>query len=205
MNGFWKKVAALCIAAAAIAASVTLATAATDGNGDNSSGNKPRIFRAPPPPGPDEHLSALAKQLDVSTSKLRDALDAVRQKLGRPEPPSGRPPSRSELEKRCNEFTDALAKELGKSADEVRAANKAVIKAEIEDAVKDGRLTQAQADKAIERIGDAPCLPLFGPHVGARCGPPPGMKRGSGNSGNSDSTLPAPPPGAPMLEFGPAA
>ena len=39
------------------------------------------------------------------------------------------------MEKRCNELTDALAKELGKSGDDVRAAIKAAAKKDIEEAV----------------------------------------------------------------------
>jgi len=205
MNSFWKKVAALCLAAAAIAASVAIATAATGGSGKSSAGGSAKgsagVFRAAVPGGPDEHLSALAKELGVSSSDLRDALDSVRQKLGPPKRPSG-PPSRAGFEKRCNEITDALASKLGKSGDEVRSAIKKVAKADIEDAVKAGRLTRDQADKILAHTDSAPCLPLFGPHGGGHCGPPPGARRGSGSG---DTVMPAPPPGGPALEFGPAA
>ena len=51
------------------------------------------------------------------------------------------------MEKRCNELTDALAKELGKSGDDVRAAMKAAAKKEIEEAVDAKRLTRSQADQ----------------------------------------------------------
>jgi hypothetical protein len=197
MSSFWRKVAALCVAAAAIAASVAIATAATGGNGNSSS----RVAKAAVPAGQDEHLSALAKELGVSSSDLRDALDAVRQKVEPPKRSSGRP-SRAQLEKRCNEVTNALASELGKSGDEVRAAIKAVTKAEIADAVKDGRLTQSQADKILARVDDAACLPAFGPGPGGHCGPPPGARRGSGSG---DSVMPAPQSGGPATEFAPAA
>jgi Spy/CpxP family protein refolding chaperone len=197
MSSFWRKVAAICVAAAAIAASVAVATAATGGNGNSPS----RVGKAAVPAGPDEHLSALAKELGVSSSKLRDALDDVRQKLEPPKRPSGRP-SRAQLEKRCNEMTDALASELGKSGDEVRAATKKVMKAEIEDAVKDKRLTRSQADKILDRLDDAACLPAFGPGPGGHCGPPPGARRGSGSG---DSAIPAPQSGGPAMEFAPAA
>src|SRR5262245_50052259 len=202
MNGFWKKVAALCIAAAAIAASVAIATAATGGDENNSSTqDKPTILKARIAGDPEEHLSALANELGVSNSELRDAFDAVLRKLGPPKPPTGSP-SRSEMEHRCNELTDALGKELGKSGDEVRSAIKTVMKGEIEDAVKNGALTQSQADKMLAGLDDAACLPAIGMKVDAYCGPPPGAERGSGKT---DSTLPAPPPGAPMFEFGPGA
>jgi hypothetical protein len=197
MSSFWRKVAALCVAAAAIAASVAIATAATGGNGNS----KPKVFKSELP-NPDEHFSALAKELGVSTSKLRDALDAVREDLGPPKRPTG-PPSRAQLEKRCKEMTDALASKLGKSGDEVRAAIKAVTKSEIEDAVKDKRLTQSEADKILDRLDDASCLPGFGPGLAVHCGPPPGARRGSERG---TDVMPAPPPGGPAtFEFGPAA
>jgi hypothetical protein len=196
MSSFWRKVAALCVAAAAIAASVAIATAATGGN-DNSSS---KVTRGPLAPDREEHFSALAKELGVSTSDLREAFDAVREKLAPPERPSGRP-SRAQLEKRCKEMTDALASELDKSGDEVRAAMKAVTKSEIEDAVKDKRLTQSQADKILDRLDDAACPPVFGPGLAVHCGPPHGARRGSDNG----ASVPAPPGGGPAIEFGPAA
>ena len=55
------------------------------------------------------------------------------------------------MEKRCNELTDALAKELGKSGDDVRAAMKAAAKKEIEEAVDAKRLTRSQADRILSR------------------------------------------------------
>jgi hypothetical protein len=201
MHSFWKKVGALCLAAAAIAASVAIATAATGGNDKPSARGSAGGFKAAVPVGPDEHLSALAKELGVSSGDLRDALDAVREKLGPPKRPSG-PPSRAGMEKRCNEITDALASKLGKSGDEVRAATKKVMKAEIADAVKDKRLTQSQADKILEHIDSAACLPAFGPGHGGHCGPPPGARRGSDRG---ESVMPAPQSGGPTTEFVPAA
>jgi hypothetical protein len=198
MSSFWRKVAALCIAAAAIAASVAIAAAATGGNGNS----KPRVFKSELPANPDEHFSALAKELGVSTSDLRDAFDAVREKSKPPKPPNG-PPTRAQLEKRCNKLTDALASELNKSGDEVRAAIKAVTKSEIEDAVKDKRLTQSQADKMLDRLDDTACLPVFGPGLAVhRCGAPPGARRGSESGA---TVMPEPPAGGPTLEFGSAA
>ena len=66
------------------------------------------------------------------------------------------------MEKRCNEFTDALAKQLGKSGDDVRAAMKAAAKKDIEEAVDGKRLTRSQADRILSRIDDAACMPAFG-------------------------------------------
>lgn len=203
MHSFWRKVAALCLAAAAIAASVAIATAATGGNDKSSAGGSKGVLKAAVPAGPDEHLSALAKELGVSTGDLRDAFDAVREKLGPRKRPSDRP-SRADLEKRCNEITDSLASKLGKSGDEVRAATKKVMKAEIADAVKDKRLTQSQADKILDRLDKAACLPAFGRGPGGHghCGPPPGARHGSDRG---DSVRPAPQSGGPAMEFAPAA
>ena len=80
------------------------------------------------------------------------------------------------MEKRCNEFTDALAKELGKSGDDVRAAMKSAAKKEIEEAVDAERLTRSQADQILSRIDDAACAPAFGfhGHGGPGCGGPGG-------------------------------
>jgi hypothetical protein len=166
-----------------------------------------------PPPGfgmrlrgdPGEHLAAFAKELGVSTSKLQAALDAVRQKLGPPKPPNGtQPPTRAEMEQRCTDLTNALASELGKTGDEVRAAAKAVAKADIASAVKAKRLTQAQADQILKRIDAAKCLPpLGGPgfHVFGCGGPPPG----AGVAPGAGSGRVAPQSSRSTLEFAPAA
>ena len=88
----------------------------------------------------------------MSEDKLRDALEAVRQDLEPPaRPRPGEPPTKAQMEKRCNEFTDALAKELDKSGDDVRAAMKAAAKKEIEEAVDDGHLTRSQADRILSQ------------------------------------------------------
>jgi uncharacterized protein (DUF433 family) len=76
-----------------------------------------------------------------------------------------------------------IAKAKGKTLDDVRAAVKADAKARADKAVKDGDLTQAQADDllahldgALEHLGDAP-PPMFRRHH--RDGPgPPGMRPG---------------------------
>jgi hypothetical protein len=169
--------------------------------------------RAPGPP-PGEHLATLAGELDVSQENLQDALEAVRQDLAPPRRPRrGQRPTRAQMEKRCNEFTDALAKELNKSGDDVRAAVKSAAKKGIEEAVDAGRLTRAQADRMLSRIDDAACLPAFGFHGrgGPGCGGPggPGGHGGpggrferhappSGDSGSEGSSTVAPAPfGAP--------
>jgi hypothetical protein len=95
------------------------------------------------------------------------------------------------MEKRCNEFTDALAKELDKSGDDVRAAIKAAAKKGVEEAVDDGRLTRSQADRILSRLDDAACLPAIGFHGGGHgCGGPGGP---DGPGGRFER--PAAPPG----------
>jgi hypothetical protein len=123
------------------------------------------------------------------------------------------------MEATCTKFTDALAKELGKTGDEVRSAMKAVAKDRLAAAVKAGRLTQAQADEIEKRIDSSACSPLGpgGPAFHGGCGgrghgpggpgpgfgpggrdgdgpppgfgPPPGDSNGSG-SGSSGSSAP---------------
>jgi hypothetical protein len=148
------------------------------------------------PPG--EHLSTLADELGVTEAKLRDAFEAVREDLRPPERPRrGQPPTKAQMEKRCNELTDALAKELGKSGDDVRAAMKSAAKKGIEQAVDDGHLTRKQADQILSRIDDAACAPKFGFHKfggpGHGCGGP-GGPGGRGERGRFEH--PAPPPGS---------
>jgi hypothetical protein len=183
---------------------VSVSGAATSGSkrdGGSGTARSESRFRAPLPP-PGEHLSTLADELGVSQEKLRDALDAVREDLGPPRRERrAQRPTRAQIEKRCNEFTDALAKELDKSGDDVRAAIKSAAKKGIEEAVDDGRLTRSQADRILSRLDDAACLPGFGIHGGPGCGgpggpggrfehrlPPPG---GSGSEGSS-TVIPAP-------------
>jgi hypothetical protein len=183
-----------------------------DGGGGSGSQSQDRLRAPGPPPG--EHLATLAGELDVSQERLQDALEAVRQDLAPPRRPRrGQRPTRAQMEKRCNEFTDALARELNKSGDDVRAAVKSAAKMGIEEAVDAGRLTRAQADRMLSRIDDAACLPAFGFHGrgGPGCGGPggPGGHGGpggrferhappSGDSGSEGSSTVAPAPfGAP--------
>jgi hypothetical protein len=132
---------------------------------------------------PRRHLSELASELDVSASKLRAALRAAHRKVGPPDPPAeGERPSREALEQHCKELTDAVASELGKSGDDVRAAIKSVLEKKIEAAVDAKRLTREQADRMLERIASASCLPAGpgGPHG---CGGPGGPGRHGGPGG----------------------
>jgi hypothetical protein len=195
----WKWIAAMSVLVLGIVVSVS--GAATSGSKrDGGSGTSTlsekrqgeKRLHVIGPPG--EHLSTLADELGVTEAKLRDAFEAVREDLKPPERPRrGQPPTKAEMEKRCNELTDALAKELGKSGDDVRAAMKTAAKKEIEEAVDAKRLTRSQADKILSQIDDAACAPKFGLHIrgGHGCGGP-GGPDGPGERGRFEHPAPAP-------------
>jgi hypothetical protein len=190
----WKTVAATAVLTAGLAASVAVAATPKSSNGNSGTAR----MRAAPA-DPQQHLAALAKELKVTDAQLQSALNAVRDKLGPPPRPGSGRPSRSTLEKRCNEFTDTLASELSLSGDTVRAAIKSVAKDEVQAAVQAGRLTQAQADQILSRINSADCLPPFGPRGagGPGCGPPPAVQNNT-QSGAQGNGLPSyTPSGAP--------
>ena len=190
---FWRWAAVIGVLMLGIVGSIAVAAPKGGGSGSNSdSSGDPatqrfgdvRFERR----GPGRHLSSLAKELGVTTTKLREALEAVSDDLGPPEPPAdGDRPGKADIEKRCTELTDALASKLDKTGGEVRAAIKTVLKKKIEAAVDAKRLTRAQADRMIARIDDAACVaPLGGPGGPGGChggpgrglrfhhGPPPG-------------------------------
>lgn len=184
MRPGWKWVAAMAVLVLGIVVSVSgAATSGSKRDGGGSSQGQDQMRAPGPPPG--KHLGTLAGELGVSESALRDALEAVRRDLEPPQRPRrGQRPSRAQMQKRCNEFTDALAKELGKSGDEVRGAMKSAARKGIEQAVDDGHLTRGQADRVLSRIDDAACVPAFGFHGrgGPGCGGP-GGPRGHGGPG----------------------
>jgi len=185
MRPGWKWMAAMSVLVLGIVVSVSgAATSGSQRDGGSADRAQRGEGRMHPPGPPGEHLATLAGELGVSDQKLRDALEAVREDVGPKERPRrGQRPSRAQMEKRCNEFTDALAKELGKSGDDVRDAMKSAARKDIEQAVDDGHLTRGQADRILSRIDDAACLPAFGMHRGGPgCGGP-GGPRGHGGPG----------------------
>ena len=159
-----------------------------------------------------EMAKALAKQLDVSEADAAKALDSGRQALEKQF--QSQRDRRQFRPRAANEaFVKAIADELNKSTDEVRkalkAARRAKLNGKLDEAVKEGRLTQKQADEIKKRAeqggpmrfrfhrGGPPGGPGFGPPEGGPpgLGPdgdgPPGQRRGGGFQ------APAPPPGVP--------
>jgi hypothetical protein len=200
MKRSWKLIAVVAVVVLALTSSLAMAATRSDTGRSGSA----RAQQGPPPvQGKD--LSKLAAQLDVSAQDLRDAFDAVRKTVPPPKRPGdgAKRPTKAQMEKRCTTVTDALAKELGKSGDEVRAATKAVGKDDLAQAVKDGRLSQAQADKLSSRIDSATCV--FGPPGGhghgcggpggrpphGAGGPPGGMLPGDMPPANGSGSAPA--------------
>ena len=194
MRFSWKAIAVTAALVVGLAASVAVAATPKSGNGKNGTA---RLRVAPV--DPQQHLSALAKELGVTDAQLQSALDAVRDKLGPPPRPGSGRPSRATIEKRCNELTDTLASELNLSGDTVRAAIKTVAKDEIAAAVKAGRLSQQQANKILDQINSADCLPPFGPPGlgGPGCGPPPAVQNNNQSGTQGSGLLAVPLSGAP--------
>ena len=117
--------------------------------------------RGGPAGGPADLMGAAAKAIGISQDELFD-------------------------EFRGGKKLSEVAKDHGKSFDDVKAAVKAVLKERLDDAVKNGPLTQEQADQMLSRLTEN--LDDFGGfrahHFG---GPPPEWP----------SEMPDPPPGMP--------
>lgn len=112
---------------------------------------------------------------------------------------------RVDVQQRAQEFLNAFAAKLGKSPADVLGAFKSVEKDRVAQAVRDGKLTQQQADQANQRIDQAQGLPIgghgFGPGPGHKGGPgAPGKPGGPGAPGK-----PGGPMGGPGLAADPAA
>src|SRR2546426_11711037 len=69
---------------------------------------------------------------------------------------------RATVQQRAQDFLNALASKLGKRPDEGQAAFKAVEKDRVAQAVKDGKLTQGQADQINARIDQSTGIGPFG-------------------------------------------
>lgn len=81
----------------------------------------------------------------------------------------------------ASDLAAAINKRAGTSitADQVEGAVQDLLKAHLDEAVKAGRITQAQADEMLKRAQDAPGLPgVGGPGHGPGFGHGPGMRGG---------------------------
>ncbi len=153
-----------------------------------------------------EEASAIAAELDgVSNSDVEKALAKVEAKHERTEGQGDRRSFRREL--RRDDFAAGLAAELHKTTAEVQkalqAARKKQFNARLDQAVKNGRITQKQADQIKKNFANGP--PNFrGGHRGLKFrGPdgdgPPGAGPGAGPGPGSFSG--PPPAGAPGVAY----
>ena len=129
-------------------------------------------------PGKDKGMmgvdtAKLATKLGVDEAKLKTAIETVQQAL-KPtaKPTDGTKPTEADRTAREAAFAEALAKELGidkaKVTDaltalktEAQASMKEAFKAKLDQAVKDGKLTQAEAD-AVIKAADAGVIGMGG-------------------------------------------
>jgi hypothetical protein len=184
---------------ALIGAGLTLA-ASSGTNNSSQSGDKQEYRHAGPPFGRGAVLSAAASKLGVSATQLRDALRKAEAQVGPPNLPQN--PNRNSLRQafhqHCTAVTDAAAKTLGKSGDELRSALKSAAKEQVDKAQGAGRLTQAEANRIKSRIDASSCVLGPGPHgacgPGGRMGPPPmGLRRGGSQTAPQSGMVPADP------------
>jgi hypothetical protein len=68
-------------------------------------------------------------------------------------------------------FLDSVARHLGISSQKLEDATKAAAVDEVDAALKDGKITQAEADALKQRIESGDCPPFFGPFLGPKLGP----------------------------------
>ena len=141
-----------------------------------------------------EMARALAAKLDgVSVEQAERALERSHERLRRGFE-RGRLPQQRPLE--------TLARELGKSEQEVQRAFEAIhrerLDRELDEAVKEGRLTQEQADRVRERAerGLRFVRPRFGPGRGPWAAERPAPPPGDGGPGPGAFVVPAPAPPA---------
>ena len=151
-----------------------------------------------------EKAKQLAKRLGVSEEDAERALGKGREALRKQfESQRNRRQFRPGVGR--DSFVKAIAEELDKSTDEVKKAlediRKDRLNAELAEAVKEGKLTQKQADQIKKRAEKGPMRMRFhgrgGPGFGGPGGPPPpgGGPRGGERRGG-DFQMPGPPPGA---------
>lgn len=91
-------------------------------------------------------VTSLAKALDIPVEELATAMRTVRAE--RPEGGFDSPQARRTWAQ------ERLAKELGITVDQLRAAEKSALETRLDEAVKDGNLTAERAQKIRQRIAD---------------------------------------------------
>ena len=124
-----------------------------------------------------QRAEGLASQLDgVSVEQAKSAMESVHETLKS----EGTKPDREQV-------TELLADELGVSAEEIQKAHQAEHESRLDQAVRDGALTEEQADEIRERIESGEGPVPGGGHPGSGPGHPGG------------------PPGGPGASYGPGA
>lgn len=150
-----------------------------------------------------ERAKELANRLDVSDEDAKRALakgrEALRKELDQMHDQFERNGGQQRRDRvrprRPGAFLKAVAHELDKSTEEVRRALQDIrrdrLNAELSEAVKEGRLTQRQADRIKEQAERGPMRLRF--RSGHGPGEPGGRRPGARGG---DFVIPAPPPGA---------
>lgn len=139
------------------------------GVGPGEPGDGPRLhFRGGPAGGPGDLMGAAAKAIGISQDELFAEL-------------------------RDGKKLSEVAKDHGKSFDDVKAAVKAELKKHLDEAVKNGPLTQEQADQMLSRLTES--LDDFGSFREHRFGGPPPDRPSALLA--PPPRMPDPPPGMP--------
>jgi hypothetical protein len=151
-----------------------------------------------------EKAKELAKRLGVSEDDAKQALAKGREAL-REQFQSQRKNRNFDPRAGHDAFVKGIAEQLDKSTAEVKKALQDIRKdhldAELAEAVKEGRLTQKQADAIKKQAAKGPMRMRFrGHHGGPGFGPggpggPPPPGAGQGNRRGGDFVPPGPPPG----------
>jgi hypothetical protein len=150
----------------------------------------------------DEHAKALAGKLDVSVEDAERALEEahkgfrkeLRDGLKTPPTPGEKHVFRADIAK---EIADALDKDVDEVREALRDIAREKLESKLDEAVKQGRLSEEQADRIRERIESGkfgPPGPMLEKHGGP--GMPPGPALDEHGAGPEVAPVPVPPPTA---------